>query len=146
MNVALFVYIFCYVSKIYTFENYVHSTAFCRFLIKLKFRSFSLLSESPRCQECYKVWQIFHTGVVIPERSTHIGMYAQSLCYNIGHLCWNGVDGCGSAQYSHGLLDGSLIIWTAFIARKTYRALTEANSVKTIPARHYFLRSRQGNV
>ena len=77
--------------------------------------------------------------VVIPERSTHIGMYPQSLCYYIGHLCWNGVDGCGSAQYSHGLLDGSLIIWTAFIARKTYTALTEANSVKTIPSRHYFV-------
>ena len=49
------------------------------------------------------------------------------------------MDGCGSAQYSHGLLDGSLIIWTAFIARKTYTALTEANSVKTIPSRHYFV-------
>lgn len=35
MNVALFVYIFCYISKIYTFENYVQSTAFYRFLIKL---------------------------------------------------------------------------------------------------------------
>ena len=35
MNVALFVYIFCYISKIYTFENYLHSTAFCRFLIEL---------------------------------------------------------------------------------------------------------------
>ena len=32
---ALFVYIFCYVFKIYTFENYVHSKAFRRFLIKL---------------------------------------------------------------------------------------------------------------
>ena len=106
---------------------------------RTKFRSFSLLSESQRCQECWKVWQIFRTGVVIPERSTHIGMYAQSLCYYIGHLCWNGVDGCGSAQYSHGLLNGSLIIWTARIARKTFRALTEANSVKTIPARHYFV-------
>ena len=36
-------------------------------------------------------------------------------------------------------VDGSLIIRTAFIARKTYKALTEANSVKTIPARHYFV-------
>ena len=32
---TLFVYIFRYISKIYTFENYVHSTAFYRFLIKL---------------------------------------------------------------------------------------------------------------
>ena len=36
-NVALFVYIFCYISKIYTFENYEHSTAFYRFLIKLNY-------------------------------------------------------------------------------------------------------------
>ena len=138
MNVAFFVYIFCYISKIYTFENYVHSTAFCRFLIELN-PAVLVCYQKECCQECCKVWQIFHTGVVIPERSTHIGMYPQSLCYYIGHLSWNGVNGCGSAQYSHSLLDGSLIIWTAFIARKTYRALTEANSVKTIPARHYIV-------